>query len=387
MHLALGTDRPRGASRAWWAQAALLVAAGPALADEGTTTVLLLPLEAGPGIDRPRAEMLTAMVALEASTVPGFRLVTLKEVEQTLDQERLRQVAGCSTVACALEIAGSLNAQQLVVGTVGQVGSEEILSLTRLDARTATVLGRSGGRFPAGEPHRMADALRGIVSSLMGTPLPSSSPRPAPAPPLREPARGRSPLDLAWPAAALLAVVAGAGVVVNGLVTAFGAVTTVQFLQAGSSACWWSAAATGAVACATCGTGLAALAFAVTSPLAAWVGRVRHYSVPLLATITSAACGGSSLAYGTAGCFVALLGMGFAQAEYPNDAGVNLCLPVIISAPVLPAVVLLGCGGGANAALAAGSGAAAFLLEPGEEPDGGPETQDDVEGGAWAGGG
>ena len=49
--------------------------------------------------------MVTNLLAVEASKVPGYRAVSFREVEGTMSQEQVRQVAGCTSASCAAEIA------------------------------------------------------------------------------------------------------------------------------------------------------------------------------------------------------------------------------------------------------------------------------------------
>jgi hypothetical protein len=165
---------------------ALSLAAEPDSAPAGELSVLVLPIEAKDGVSKSEAELATAAFAAEADRVPGFRVITYREVEGTMTQEQVRQVVGCDAVACAAEIAGAMNTDQIVLGQVGKFGEAEVvLTMTRVEARSARVLGRVVERYDARHPRILLDRLPWVVATVLGTPPPPGPPPevPPPSPP------------------------------------------------------------------------------------------------------------------------------------------------------------------------------------------------------------
>jgi hypothetical protein len=129
-------------------------------------TVLVLPLEAKSGVARDTADQVTSALAAQAGAVPGFRVLALAEIEGTMSQEQLRQVAGCNTASCAAEIAGSLNTDEIVMGTFGRFGNAYLLTLSRVNGRTATTLRRVSHKIPGDKLESTLDDLPRLVDEL-----------------------------------------------------------------------------------------------------------------------------------------------------------------------------------------------------------------------------
>src|SRR5436853_7301614 len=87
-----------------------------AMADPVLPSVIIMPLEAKTGVNKELAEIVTQLLADEASKLGTHRVVTYREVEGTMSAEQLRQVSGCTATSCAAEIAGALNADELAMG-------------------------------------------------------------------------------------------------------------------------------------------------------------------------------------------------------------------------------------------------------------------------------
>lgn len=149
-----------------------MLAATVTAATAPPTSVMILPLEAKEGVSRDAADQLSSAMAAHASTLPGLKVVTYKEVESTLSQEQVRQVAGCGSVSCAAEIAGALNTNAIVMGSFGRFGADYLLTLSLVSARDAVVTGRSVRRFPGKQMEAVLDAIPQITAELFGKMLP-----------------------------------------------------------------------------------------------------------------------------------------------------------------------------------------------------------------------
>lgn len=139
-------------------------------------SVMILPLEAKEGVSRDAADQLAAAMAAHASTLPGLKVVTYKEVESTLSQEQVRQVAGCSSAGCAAEIAGALNTQAIIIGSFGRFGRNYLLNLSLVRARDANVSGRCSRKFPGDAMEAVLDAIPAILADLFPQQLAAAQP-------------------------------------------------------------------------------------------------------------------------------------------------------------------------------------------------------------------
>lgn len=157
------------------AQALLVVAAALAAAEPApatTMSVLVLPVQIEQNVPAALGKQVTAVLVHSAGTVPGYRVIAFSEVEATLGVEASRQLTGCSTDGCAAEIAGALNTDQVITGSMGKLGDSYILSLTRVQARDARVLGRAQRMFSIRIEEDIADNMPGAVAQLFGTAAP-----------------------------------------------------------------------------------------------------------------------------------------------------------------------------------------------------------------------
>jgi hypothetical protein len=118
------------------------LAAVPARADEEPEKleVLLLPLT-----PKGASEALTAtlddILATRARRNPGYQIVTLADLNTILESERLRDLSGCDEVACSSEIAGAIDADRVLAGSLGILGTDFVLSLRWIDPSLGATLG------------------------------------------------------------------------------------------------------------------------------------------------------------------------------------------------------------------------------------------------------
>ncbi|MBI5495353.1 MAG: hypothetical protein HY904_10045 [Deltaproteobacteria bacterium] len=161
-------------------------------------SVLLIPLEPRGGVTLDNAEVVTARVAEELGKLPGYQVFGLREMRQALNIEQLKMLSGCDSVSCVAEIAGALNSDEVVTGTVALVGKRHVLALKRVEARTALVVGQGGAEVRSSDPARVLAWIPYAVAMTFGRPLP---PPPPPEPVVEEvpgwqqaPTRGPVPL-------------------------------------------------------------------------------------------------------------------------------------------------------------------------------------------------
>ena len=131
------------------------------------TTVLVLPIEAREGASRDLCEQLTTVFVAEAARSGAYSILSFREVESTMTQEQVRQVSGCSSASCAAEIAGALDRDQIIIGSLGVVGDVYLLSLSRIQSRDAQILRRAVRRVRRGEESELLDETAGAARELM----------------------------------------------------------------------------------------------------------------------------------------------------------------------------------------------------------------------------
>lgn len=145
-------------------------------------SVLIMPLANKEGVSSDLAEQLTAVITHEASQLEGFRIVSVAEVQGAMSQEQMKQVAMCDQISCAAEIGGALDTEQVVIGTLGRLGDEMLLNLTRIHSKKASRIKSVSERIPANPPSAVLDRLAIVVPQLFGLEPPASALVVKPAP-------------------------------------------------------------------------------------------------------------------------------------------------------------------------------------------------------------
>lgn len=78
----------------------------------------------------------------EVRKLRGIQAVAVSEVREMVQFEAQRQAVGaCDTEECATEIASALGVDELVAGSIGQLGDAKVFTVRRLDLKTGKVNG------------------------------------------------------------------------------------------------------------------------------------------------------------------------------------------------------------------------------------------------------
>ena len=86
-------------------------------------------MEAGPLTDRFRSEIVRTN---------AFLVVSRSQMKAILDEQSF-QMGGCTSTECAVEIGQMLNAQKIVVGTIGKIHTTFTVDISIIDVETARI--------------------------------------------------------------------------------------------------------------------------------------------------------------------------------------------------------------------------------------------------------
>src|SRR4051812_12839540 len=103
-----------------------------ALAAADPSSVLVMPIAAKTEALAGLVDQITDIFTLEASKVPGFKIVSVAELAGAMTHEQMKQMASCDGLSCAAELGGVLNTEQVIIGSLGKLGSEYLLTITRI---------------------------------------------------------------------------------------------------------------------------------------------------------------------------------------------------------------------------------------------------------------
>lgn len=135
--------------------------------------LVVLQLSAAGGIDDSVGLAMTEAITGEVGKKGYFDVISQKEIQTFLAQERQKQMLGCGEEAssCLSELAGAAGARFILTGAVAKLGDAYQLTLQTLDSQKTQPLGRSTriakslDVLRAGLPYAVAEAT--------GTPPPS----------------------------------------------------------------------------------------------------------------------------------------------------------------------------------------------------------------------
>ena len=123
-------------------------------------------------------EALSESLCTEAAALKGVELLCSSELKVLLEHQSNQRLLGCETEDCVQQLGGLVQADWLLVGSVGKIGETHTLNLRLLDATSAKVLGRvtrKAGADIAGLLEELGPALQ----ELWGARPKAKAPTPA----------------------------------------------------------------------------------------------------------------------------------------------------------------------------------------------------------------
>jgi hypothetical protein len=131
-------------------------------------SVAVFSLTAEMGTTASAAKLVTERVAQLVRDSAAFpRVVTASELETMVSAESQKQAANCTDESCLRELAGALNVDLILTGSVGYMGKSYLLNLKLLDARRATALASVGERYKASTEEQLLDHIEIAVWQLL----------------------------------------------------------------------------------------------------------------------------------------------------------------------------------------------------------------------------
>lgn len=140
------------------------------------------PLRAGSGATPEIARLFEQKILASARRhTASFAIVSRVDVQGMVDVEVARTASGCEgETSCVTELANALDADDIITGELGRVGSTWVLSLTRSERTTLRVHVRVT-REVRGAADDLFPVIDSAVDELLqatSTPLPGAGPSP-----------------------------------------------------------------------------------------------------------------------------------------------------------------------------------------------------------------
>ncbi|MEW5852539.1 MAG: hypothetical protein AB2A00_27380, partial [Myxococcota bacterium] len=134
---------------------------------ERLARLLVMPLEARAGVSAKEASLLSDLLVSETRRIPGYRVIAHADIEQMLSLEMKQQLLGCNGTSCLAELGGALDADEVLYGSVGRLGREElVLSVTRIDPRNANALAGESERLSGANADATLDSVPRVLHRL-----------------------------------------------------------------------------------------------------------------------------------------------------------------------------------------------------------------------------
>jgi hypothetical protein len=133
----------------------------------------VLDLEAA-GVSEDVVKNLTQVLSAEVKRIDGASVVGRDDIKAMLAMEASKRLSGCDDdVQCLAEIGGALGVDRLIVGHVGQISGQYVISLRLIAISGAKVENRISETF-RGPEEQLLLAIRHATRNLLG--LPSLAP-------------------------------------------------------------------------------------------------------------------------------------------------------------------------------------------------------------------
>ncbi|MDF1561493.1 MAG: hypothetical protein P1V51_00535 [Deltaproteobacteria bacterium] len=120
---------------------------------------------AAKGVEPELARVLTDVLMIELEKLPEITVVSPDDLAAMMDRAALEQLLGCGE-DCDLDLLGAAEADHLLVGSVGRVGSQHLLSLSLLDRASGRARARDRQQL-SGDHARLVAAVESAVFNLL----------------------------------------------------------------------------------------------------------------------------------------------------------------------------------------------------------------------------
>jgi hypothetical protein len=104
------------------------------------TRLAVYDLSVSGKITQRTAVVVSEAVLQEIRKLEHVSAVGLKEIMEMIAFEQKKQYVGCDTTSCLVELAGALGVEELITGSLGQVGESHVFTLKRVDLMSAETI-------------------------------------------------------------------------------------------------------------------------------------------------------------------------------------------------------------------------------------------------------
>jgi hypothetical protein len=133
------------------------------------------------GVDPKIPGIMGDMLHGDLARMRGFRVIGSKEVDAMLGYEQKKQLSGCSDTGCVVNLAGTLGADFLVLGSIGKLGTSYTITIKKVNIATGQVDEIFTKRIKGGTEEDFLDVIPDAVAALFPNQAPPKKETPPPA--------------------------------------------------------------------------------------------------------------------------------------------------------------------------------------------------------------
>lgn len=148
----------------------LLTALNAAAPPSHKPRVLVFPVTTESAAHKGLATSVDVLLVRAAARAPGVDVRSIKDVQAVMAFEQQQQLLGCNGPSCAADLAGALDAEQLIHAQLSLVGQDVLLNASRIRSRDGVSLARVSNKLPA-EPAQLEAAINNAANALMADEL------------------------------------------------------------------------------------------------------------------------------------------------------------------------------------------------------------------------
>ena len=133
---------------------------------EESSQIVVMPLTPK-RIAPETVSILDDLLLAAVSKHTGYEVIGISDIEAMLGLEKLKDVLGCDDVTCAAQIGGTLGIDELLAGSVSQLGDNVIINLKVINTQLQKVKARGQAQVKADES-LFPQAIKRAVTDLFG---------------------------------------------------------------------------------------------------------------------------------------------------------------------------------------------------------------------------
>lgn len=134
---------------------------------QAASGVMVWRLSGSEEVTEKDIKVISSYLTTQVARLSGQKVISEEDLKTIISQVEIRQKCGSTDTSCITEIGNALGVPEAIAGELGKLGSHWIISVRRLDLRSAEVIKRVG-RDVQGSVDNLIALLPAMVAELFG---------------------------------------------------------------------------------------------------------------------------------------------------------------------------------------------------------------------------